>query len=207
MKQITGRERSACARSYWLPMKPLILLLLAIMSFCSMASARITPYFSYEDLMEKSDLVVVMEHISTAPTANTDEQGGRGQLTTAKVLLVLKGKIDSKDLSIEHFYYPILPSSPNPIVFPSPQASRSMMQSARSAIFIEPTRQYLAFMKLQKNGTYTSVTPHFDSSLSFLPVGGNLNDLWTVMVQLEEGDATEKPPRVRKFVEVPAEEK
>jgi len=184
-------------------MKSVIITIIIVISLCRSASARFLPYFSYEELVALSDLVVLIEHESTKETEVADAQGGSGRLTSAKVLAVLKGKIEGKNLAIEHFDYGATPSAPNHVIFPTSQVGGYWIQSARCGLFVEPTRQYLAFMKLQQNGTYTSVTPQFDSRLSFLPVGGRMNDLWTIFIKYDAPLATAKPPAMRKFVEVP----
>jgi hypothetical protein len=185
-------------------MKFVIITIMFGLSFCRLSSARFLPSYTHEELMVLSDLVVLMEPVSTKETEATDAQGGMGRATIAKVLLVLKGTIKEKNLTIEHFHYGATPNSPNHVIFPSSQAKGYLIQSARCGMFVEPTRQYLAFMKLQKNGTYTSVTPQFDSKMSFFAVGEKMNDLWTDFVKYDEVAATAKPPAMRKFVEVPS---
>lgn len=184
-------------------MKIAVIAIIIAVSLCRPASARILPYFSYEELMAMSDLVVLMEHESTKETGITDAQGGSGRITTAKVLTVLKGKIEGKNLTIEHFDYGATPSAPNHIIFPQRNAEDCLMQAAKYTLFVRPTRHYLAFLKLQKNGTYSAVTPQFDSQLSFLPVGGQLNDLWTVRERYGVSETKAAPLGTRKFVEVP----
>jgi len=152
--------------------------------------------------MEMSDLVVLMEHESTTGSEATDAQGGLGQITTAKVLALLKGTAEMESLKIQHFSYPSTPNGPNHVVFPPAEVGTcAIVTGTRRTLFVAPTRQYLAFLKRQEDGSYVPATPQYDSALSFLPVGGQLNALWTRPEEHDGGDGERQA--TRKFVEEP----
>lgn len=178
--------------------------LVVVISLCQSALARFVPSFTYEQLMEMSDLVVLMEHESTTGSDATDAQGGSGQITTAKVLALLKGTAGMESLKIQHFSYPRTPNAPNHVVFPPAEVRTCAISTAtRGTLFVAPTLQYLAFLKRQEDGSYVAATPQYDSALSFLPVGGQLNELWARPEEHEAGEAEGERPAIRQFVEEP----
>jgi hypothetical protein len=186
-------------------MKQAFIALIAIFFVPQAATARFTPSFTYAELLKISDLVLIIEHDSTKASEERDSLGGRGRITTAKVLTQIKGNFNDEKITIHHFFYPASPNSPNHVTFPSKAASTVALQirtpSVRGTSYIQPIRQFLAFLKRQEDGTYIPVTPQFDSKLSFIPLGGHNNTLWT---HNDSGisEQGEPPLEVRTFVEV-----
>ena len=147
-------------------MKTLICLL--ILSFHSLAHARFAPNYSFEELMQRSDLVVIIEHESTRETEEHDEaQGGAGRLTTAKVLATLKGECTDAKISIRHIYYHPTPNSPNSVEFPASRAPIQLKKGSMTISVNSPWR-YIAFLKRDSDGTYVPSVDAFDSALCFL---------------------------------------
>jgi hypothetical protein len=187
-------------------MKRISITFIAVICLCQAALARVFPSFTYTELMNISDLVVLIEHESTKEFEARDSLGGSGRITTAKILTQLKGEFNDEKITIHHFFYPNTPNVPNHVTFPPAITSTSILQMTtpafRGSLFINPTRQYLAFLKKQKDGSYIPVTPQYDSNLSFVPLGGDLNRLW--MSPNESGITEQRgqPLGIRGVVEV-----
>ena len=186
-------------------MKQASIALVVAVCLCQTALARISPSFTYADLLELSDLVVLIEHESTKESEASDSLGGEGRITTAKVLTRLKGISNEEKITIHHFFYPNTPNSPNHVTFPPKAASTCSLEIAtptlRGTIFINPTRQYLAFLKKQEDGSYIPVTPQYDSNISFVPLGGDINRLWMSPNESGITEREEQPSGIRTFVE------
>jgi hypothetical protein len=146
-------------------MKTLICLL--ILCFHSLAHARFAPSYTFEELMQRSDLVLIIEHESTRETEERDEaHGGTGRLTTAKVLTVLKGECKDSRISIRHLHYQPTPAAPNAVVFP---ASTSVtVKKGSMTLFVHAPWRYIAFLDRDRDGTYVPSVDAFDSALCFL---------------------------------------
>ena len=144
------------------------LICLLILSFHSLAYSRFAPGYSFEDLMQRSDLVVIIEHESTRETEERDEaRGGTGRLTTAKVLTTLKGECKDSRISIRHLHYAKSPSSANAVEFPG-SAGPIMVKKGTMTYFVHPPWRYIAFLKRDRDGTYVPSVEAFDSALCFL---------------------------------------
>lgn len=146
------------------------LICLLILSFHSLAHARFAPSYTFEELMQRSDLVVIVEHESTRQTEERDEaRGGTGQLTTAKVLTTLKGECKDKDsrISIRHLHYEPSPNVPNAVEFPGSTGSITLKKGTMT-FFVHPPWRYMAFLKRDRDGTYVPSVDAFDSALCFL---------------------------------------
>lgn len=74
--------------------------------------ARPVPNWTYKTLEQQSTLVVIVEAISTRNATDADkitplkgmEEQVRGVITQFRVLSTLKGSVDSKEISIQHFH-------------------------------------------------------------------------------------------------------
>ncbi len=186
-------------------MKQATIALITTICLCQAALARFAPSFTYAELLKISDLVVLIEHESTKEFDAKDSLDGAGRITTAKVLSPLKGEINTGKITIHHFFYPFSPNAPNHVTFPRADASTCSIQKATSfgggTLFVRPTRQYLAFLKRQEDGSYIPATPQYDSNLSFVPLGGSLNRLWMSSNEFGVTRQEEKPSTIRLFVE------
>lgn len=186
-------------------MKQVSIAFIAAICLCQAALARVSPSFTYTELMNISDLVVLIEHESTKEFEARDSLGGAGRITTAKVLTQLKGEFNEEKITIHHFFYANTPNAPNHVTFPPEIASTCSLQMTTPAFrgtrFINPTRQYLAFLKKQEDGSYIPVTPQYDSNLSFVPIGGELNRLWMSPNDSGITERGEQPLEIRTFVE------
>ena len=182
-------------------MKQASIALIVAICLCQAALARVAPTFTYADLLKISDLVVLIEHESTKESEASDSFYGAGRITTAKVLAQLKGEFNGEKITIHHFHYANTPNAPNHVIFPPEAASPCILEIATptlgKTIPINPTRQYLAFLKKQEDGSYIPATPQYDSNLSFVPLGGDINELWTSPAITGRG---EPRPGIRTFV-------
>jgi hypothetical protein len=144
------------------------LICLLILAFQSLALARFAPGYTFEELMQRSDLVVIIEHESTRETDERDEaQGGTGRLTTAKVLTTLKGEFKDSRISIRHLHYAPAPNAPNPVEFP--ESNRPIqVKKGSMTLFVNSPWRYIAFLKRDRDGTYVPSVDAFDSALCFL---------------------------------------
>ena len=144
------------------------LICLLILSFHSLALARFAPQYTFEELMQRSDLVVIIEHESTRETEERDEAGGGlGRLTTAKVLTTLKGECKDAKISIRHIYYHPTPNSPNSVEFPATRGPIQLKKGSMT-LYVNPPWRYIAFLKRDRDGTYIPSVDAFDSALCFL---------------------------------------
>ncbi len=182
-------------------MKLASIALIAAISICQTAFARFSVSFTFDELLMMSDLVVLMEHEATKASGVTDSQGGIGRITTAKILTKLKGEAKSDRITIHHFFYEDGPNVPNHVTFLREDAGTCSFRTAGRTLFINPARQYLAFLKKQDDGSYIPVTPQYDSNLSFVPLGGSLNRLWMSPNGSGVTAQEEKPFAIRLFVE------
>jgi hypothetical protein len=158
----------ALAKSERTPPSMRILICLLILSFHSLAHARFAPRYSFEELMQRSDLVVIIEHESTRETEERDEaHGGTGRLTAAKVLTTLKGECNDARISIRHLHYEPTPNSPNAVEFPGSPGPITLKKGTMT-FFVHPPWRYIAFLKQDRDGTYVPSVDAFDSALCFI---------------------------------------
>jgi hypothetical protein len=145
-----------------------LIYLLVTLSFQSLAHARFAPSYTFEELMQRSDLVVIIEHENTRETEERDEtSGGTGRLTVAKVLTTLKGKCKDSRISIRHLHYEPSPNCPKAVEFPSSTGSVTLKKGTMT-LFVHPPWRYIAFLKRDRDGTYVPSVDAFDSALCFL---------------------------------------
>ncbi|WP_035602619.1 hypothetical protein [Haloferula sp. BvORR071] len=139
-----------------------------LLSLLSIAHARFAPSYTFEELMQRSDLVVIIEHESTRQTDERDEERyGSGRLTTAKILTTLKGESKETKISIRHIYYPRNPNSPNSVEFPDTKEQVPLSRGTKTT-YANPPWRYLAFLKKGPDGTYVPSVDAYDSALCFL---------------------------------------
>lgn len=118
--------------------------------------------------MQRSDLVVIIEHESTRETNERDEEGGgTGRLTTAKVLTILKGDYKDSRISIRHLYYAPTPNAPNSVELPG-STGPIQVKKGSMTLFVNSPWRYIAFLKRDRDGTYVPSVDAFDSALCFL---------------------------------------
>jgi hypothetical protein len=155
----------------------LALALITSACLASAAHARFGGDFTFEQLFEMSDLVVMIEHKSTERTDDRGEakQGGKGLITTAQIRGTLKGDSSSKTIKIRHFLYDGPKSEPGDGVrFPGfDETGRIVVTSTpakRATAFFRPPWQYIAFLKRQHDGLYVPILPQERSADCFLMV-------------------------------------
>jgi len=150
----------------------LALTLTIALCLSSVGHARFGGDYTFEQLFEMSDLVVVIEHRSTERTDDIGEakKGGKGLLTTAQIIGTLKGTSASKTIKIRHFLYSRYPKSEpgDCIRFPGlDEKARVVATSKGRTSFFRPPWQYIAFLKRQDDGLYVPTLPQERSADSF----------------------------------------
>ncbi len=147
--------------------------------------ARAVRTWSYEELIKASDLVAIVEPISTESTKDIfpASSSGRpqtdivGQNTSFKILATLKGDTQ-KDATINvlHFVY-----SPDVLMIANGarfahfvsgplQFRKQVLQDEKEIGGITVYSEqpvWLAFLKKMEDGRFEPVTPHYDSTDSF----------------------------------------
>src|SRR6478609_2245647 len=160
-----------------------------IISACltSVGFARFGGNYTFEQLYEMSDLVVLIEHQSTEMTEDKGEanHGGEGLLTTAKIIGTLKGSSSSKTIKIRHFRYDRVPKSEpgDGVRFPGfDETGRFVETSTKietstapwtTGAFFRPPYQYIAFLKRQDEELYVPTLPQERSADSFMMLIGS----------------------------------
>jgi len=159
-------------------------LLLILFGAIHSLHARAVRTWSYEELLNASDLVAIVKPISTEPTKDIfPDSSGRtqtdivGQNTSFKILATLKGEAQ-KDTTINvlHFAYsPEMLMIANGARFaqfvPGPlQFRKQVLQDEKEIGGITVYSEqpvWLAFLKRMEDGRFEPVTPHYDSTDSF----------------------------------------
>ena len=150
-------------------LKPSLIIVLLIIS-TGIVAARAVRVWPYQELLEKSDLVVI-----ATPTAVTNDPGGQidlpgfsglhviGVETTFSVSAVLKGQKTVKDLVLHHYSYPtnggpFLPNSPFLLSF-EPEAHSWA------------GRRYILFLTREPDGHYAPVVGQTDPGEAVREIG------------------------------------
>ena len=159
------------------------LLLIASTSF---VDARVVAWWSYEDLMAKSDLVVIAEPQSATLTADVLEVAGhnskdyQGLDTRFRIAAQLKGEPPQKDLTLLHFRYSESVGAENGAMFVrfrlqelsfrgemKKETNPGKAPEAPSKVsFSLGKPSYLLFLKRRADGRYEPVTGQYDAVLS-----------------------------------------
>jgi hypothetical protein len=152
------------------PTQPLMLaLLVAICSFSQRLDARLARHWSYNEMFEQSDFVVIgrvtssnkSEERTTLPDY-TPALNVVGMITKFQTCLVLKGSKDIKSFDLHHYAY-------------ASQDDEDAMSNTPFLIKIRPGQQatFLLFLTRTDNGVYIPVTGQTDPAfLSVLELQG-----------------------------------
>jgi hypothetical protein len=161
-----------------------------LLLYPSGASARLTRKWTYDQLLQKADLVVLAVAVRTDPTDDKppDHSWPRelvAQNTTFKVRGTLKGKADAgAAIKVLHFKFggPKKGVDPGGLEFgllgtPSLVGFRTepvTVKAGKDAHVLPP--EYLLFLKRLEDGRYEPVTGRLDPALSVRQVSGPLKD-------------------------------
>lgn len=167
-------------------MKTLICMALSLLSSAALSSARALADWPYEELLAKSDLVVIADPMATNTSSDTLEIEGRnseeyqGLNTQFKSLAPLKGELKQETFTVLHFRYFQSVTVDNGALFVNfrqqellfegkltakPEKDGMSEASARVSMgFGKPS--YLLFLKLRPDGRYEPVTGQYDATMS-----------------------------------------
>jgi len=143
-------------------MKKLALGLALALIFSSLATARLIETFSYEELYEKSDLVVIVELVTVSESKEILSGWGEpdryeGKVSQFSVGKVLKGNADILTISLLHFAY-----------------SAKVLLIANGANFVDFSNaekyHYLMFLNEGDEGVFSPVTGHYDAAASVMKI-------------------------------------
>ena len=155
------------------------------LSFPATSTARKIQSWSYNQLFQKSDIVVIGAAINTVPTNRKwaepifDPQHFRGVITSFRVASILKGT-PPKTIQVLHYAYVDLTSpvndGPGLVSFISSPGSHNLQprqQNPKAAKLLSKTRQsrnsppeYLLFLKKRQDGSFAAVSGQVDPIFS-----------------------------------------
>jgi hypothetical protein len=145
-------------------MKILRLLALATLllpGFTGTVAARAVAMWPYQELLDKSDLVVLAIPTATSDTKETTgimDQQAIGVETRFTILAVLKGDKTLKDFILHHYYTP-----DNVTHVVNGPTFISFVPGKDPTI---PVRTYMLFLTREADGRYTPVAGQIDPGLS-----------------------------------------
>lgn len=162
----------------------LLFLMLVVVAPCQ---ARKLQFRSYQDLVEMSDLVAIIEPVSTEKAADpyTSERFGaekkdfQGYNSTFRVQVVLVGdKGIGPDIKVLHFSYASDVRNNHGTRFmsflPGPQELRKRIvrngDEKETVKLLQEKPSWLAFLRKREDGRYEPVTPPYDAVDSFREV-------------------------------------
>jgi hypothetical protein len=142
--------------------------LVGVVACSAPGSARFLENWPYEKLMKESDLVVIANAVRTE---ETDDEPPKhpwtidfvGQNTTFKVLHLLKGKVDGKEIKVLHFKWGKLKKDVNPN---DPFAGLIEDGPLFAAFHTRNGPDHMLFLKSLKDGRYEPVSGRIDPQLS-----------------------------------------
>ncbi len=131
------------------------------------APGRIIVYWPYSKLMNKSDLVVIVQVVSVEDARKSDkppkdyEDDFIGVDTTLRVLSVLKGKHQDKEIILFHFRQRP-PKEPGPTI----EVDGPLLLSFGGKKKEDKDGEYLLYLKKRADGRYECVSGQVDPILS-----------------------------------------
>jgi len=131
--------------------------------------------WSYKQLLAESDLVVIANALETRQVPNGDDMSKNGLQsfpysfqqvdTTFHVQVVLKGKLEGKQLRLVHFRYAPktvdIDSGPSLVAF---SKDESVVSVENGVLIHGPV--YLLFLKARKDGRYDPISGQVDPDFS-----------------------------------------
>jgi hypothetical protein len=152
--------------------------LLCAPTFAPHASARLVNPFTFNELLEKSDVIAIVEAIRDEPAKDTFKPDNItrfvGINTHFRVHLVLKGKVETKEVTVLHFWNeePRIENGPEcaDFRFTITYTEEHFMngENVGSVAVHHPERpMWLAFLKKRNDGRFEPVAGQLDSAFSF----------------------------------------
>jgi hypothetical protein len=164
----------------------------------SAAPARFVPKWTYDQLLDKADLVVLAVPVRTEPADDKPPTHSWPrelvpQNTTLKVRWALKGKAEGEQIKVLHFkfgepkkgvdseragFLSEMTGSPRLVAFRTEPVTVKVGEKTR----VLPAPEYLLFLKRREDGRYEPVSGRTDPALSIrevsMPPGPVTRDDW-----------------------------
>jgi hypothetical protein len=141
-------------------MKRLLTFAILILATTIVAQARIVKRWSYQELYDQSDLIVIAKYISSEGTTEqwvlpniSPNVDVIGMSSNFAVFLVLKGDQSLKSLVLHHYQLS------NPAIADKPMINGPMLASFDSDNL---TKQFLLFLHRESDGRYAPVSGQTD---------------------------------------------
>jgi len=147
-----------------------ILMSLVLLSLPLLLHARPVPMWSYEELFKQSDLVVIAQPTNSVEVADRMQKWQSefiGINTTFKIDHVVKGNLESTDLTMLHYRMKpgqLMPNGPCLVSF----RMQSLLYTVENGPKVEGSgpATYLLFLKKLDDGRYEAVTGQIDPVFS-----------------------------------------
>ncbi|WP_182866981.1 hypothetical protein [Stieleria mannarensis] len=159
-------------------MRAAALTLVVLLTGPNLTFARGVPSLSYAQLMEQSDLVVIVHSLGTRASNNDDKivpvEPARDYLapvfTKFKVLTVLKGQHGEKTLELCHYKYkpdsPGIGNGPLLVWFPTREDNEIRQSDKHGSWMMRVPNDFVLFLKRDSQERLTFVTGQFDAAPS-----------------------------------------
>jgi hypothetical protein len=152
----------------WTRIKKLLTLLLLI-SVPQLLTARITRHWTYQEMLQKADLVVIAQYVSTKDTSErtavpdyTPPLAVIGVVSEFETRIVIKGPPDIKKLQLHHYRY-------------KSEGDKVAVSNTPELVEVTPGENpcFLLFLVKEADGKYAPVGGQTDpAGLSVLILGG-----------------------------------
>lgn len=171
-------------------MKTAMFAISAILSLqCSTGMARPVPLLSYDELLKKADVVVIVRPGSTRdavqndPTIELEREHAKQYLTACvtpmKVLATIKGVIDGQEFLLPHYRMDWPKANRNGIegIGNGPLLVTFADQNPKDneSDYVPSNRDYIIFLVKRQNGGYDFVTGQFDPKFSVFRLNPSSN--------------------------------
>lgn len=164
-------------------MRPTLFVFCACFLFVANSQGRRVPNWSYDQLFEKADLVVIVDVVTNKVTGDIfkqrPEDNGAGYVgvnTEFKICRLLKGEPNAKAITVLHFrHVPGSAYSDGILVvnfrlsgwaFNGEIISKKKNAALGRISFETGKPEYLLFLKQRNDGRYEPVTGQYDAALS-----------------------------------------
>ncbi|KAA5538636.1 hypothetical protein FYK55_26865 [Roseiconus nitratireducens] len=165
-------------------MRIVFLTLFVMLAGPILAFGRGVPALSYAQLMEQSDLVVIVHSLGTRDPVRNDAivpvEPARDYLTPIftkfQVLAVLKGRHEGETLELCHYKYkpdsPGVGNGPLLVRFPKAEDNEIRQSDKHGSWMMRVPNDFVLFLKTDSEGRLTFVTGQFDAEPSVRQIHG-----------------------------------
>ena len=168
------------------PVKIITATLLVFATTC-LAHARLHKSWSYQELYDQADLVIIAKPISTQDTAEkailpniAPDVHVVGLSTEFEISVVMKGDKGKKKATLHHYRLTnpneLLANGPGLVSFdPKPPSTTTIKQGGVVTVINQqwPAARFLLFLQLESDGRYSPVSGQTDPDISVLWLHGS----------------------------------